>query len=136
MKVAGRCAGLDRDQLGANLNNRGFTLIELMVAVALIGILAAIAITQFGSYRQRGFDASAVSDLRNAAGAEEGLFAISGAYVSCRNARCGQRLPGFRRSNNVTIRMRNGGTSFTGTSTHPTGTGRVWIYDSAAGGLQ
>jgi len=118
------------------LNDRGFTLIELMVAVALIGILAAIAITQFSSYRQRGFDASAVSDLRNAAGAEEGLFATSGAYVSCRNANCGQRLPGFRLSKNVTIRMRNGGGSFTGTSTHPNGTGRVWTYDSAAGGLQ
>lgn len=125
-----------RHQLGANVDDRGFTLLELLVAVALIGILAAIAITQFSSYRQKGFDASAVSDLRNAAGAEEGLFATSGAYVSCRNATCGQRLPGFRRSKNVTIRMRNDGGFFTGTSTHPSGTGKVWTYDSAAGGLQ
>jgi len=61
-------------------NRQGFTLIELLIVVAIIGILAAVAIPQFASYRQRGFNASAVSDLKNAKAAEEAMFNDNGGY--------------------------------------------------------
>lgn len=62
-------------------NGQGFTLIELMIAVAIIGILAAIAYPSYTEYVQRGNRTEGQALLNEAAAAQERYNAQNFAYI-------------------------------------------------------
>jgi type IV pilus assembly protein PilE len=64
------------------MGKKGFSLLEIMVVVAIVGILAAIAIPSYTGYITRTRRAEAVTALQTVALCEEKARAESGSYVS------------------------------------------------------
>ena len=62
------------------LQQRGFALIELLIVMAVLGLLAAIAVPQYNWTKEKANDAVVVSDMRRAMMSFEEHFVISGTY--------------------------------------------------------
>ncbi len=98
------------------MNRTGFTLLELLIVVVIIGLLAAIAIPKFANTKEKAYIASMKSDLRNLMTAEEAYFADSMAYtdrVDCSNPPAAGSAPWCPSTGNTLdqLRLANGNKS-------------------------
>ncbi len=83
-------------------DEKGFTLIELMIVIAIIGILAAIAIPQFSAYRTKSYNSAAQSDVRNLATAQEAYYVDNSKYANNYTRLTGTEY-GYMQSNDVAV---------------------------------
>jgi prepilin-type N-terminal cleavage/methylation domain-containing protein len=114
-------------------NHRGFTLIEVLLIIVLIGVLSGIAISQYATFRARGFESKVAAAVRGVATGEEAYYAENRIYAATvddlRNMAVSDVVITIDAGNSGTL-----GSSFRVVGSHP-GTPRsfTWVSDPLPG---
>jgi type IV pilus assembly protein PilA len=135
MRVAFRLLSVTsmRDHISPLHEHHGFTLIEVLVVIVIVGVLAGISISQYASFRARAFDSKVAAAVRGVATSEEAFYAENRVYAASVNT-LRNMAPG---DVNIAISPGNTGnlnSSFRIVGTHPGATRTyTWVSDPIPG---
>lgn len=127
-----------------NGDDAGFSLIEILVVIVIIGILAAIAVPLLLSQRKKGYDASLKSDLRTVANDIESYYAEFEAYPTgmdgtnlTGSAAIGTESVTLSPGNTVAVHFNGSADAYCLQATNVRATSTAgWFYISNRGGIQ
>jgi prepilin-type N-terminal cleavage/methylation domain-containing protein len=115
-------------------DQKGFTLIELMIVIAIIGILAAIAIPQFSAYRTRAHNSAANADIRNACTAQEAYYVDEQTYANALGLITGSAYGLYTSENVVFSTVSGDANGYTMQSYHNSGN-KTWSVAGPGGSV-
>jgi len=127
------------------MDKNGFTLVEILVVVAIIGILVSVALPQMDAYKTRANNGVCGADIRNLATAMEAYYVDNSTYAAATpvNLAVGYSYtqPQASGGNACSVQITNQtGTSWTGTSQWFAGVAgdgtMIYTWNSATGGMQ
>lgn len=110
---------------------KGFTLIELMIVISIIGILATIAIPQYDAYRKRSYNSGALWDIKNGGTAQESYYVDSLSYASDTGALSDY---GLSSTEGVVLSLSSDGDGYTFVAYHSSGD-RTYTLTGPGGSL-
>lgn len=114
-------------------NSQGFTLIEVLIVMAIIGVLAAIAIPQYASYRVKTMDAAAKSALHQLAKAQEDYYLSANKYTAVRANLF--HVSGWTVEPPVSVTIRGATTSAWSATARHASSAHTFTFDTNRGGL-
>ena len=99
-------------------NKKGFTLIELMIVTALIGVMAAAAMPSYLKYKTRAYDSEPKSHLHNIFVACKAYWGNNGSIPDCNVSIVSMTAYGFLQSSDVSIAANGNENTFIASASH------------------
>jgi prepilin-type N-terminal cleavage/methylation domain-containing protein len=114
-------------------DDRGFTLVELTIVMAVVSVLAAIALPVFRSQQQKGFKSAMVSDLHSVI-VSEASYATSNKDVYTSDLTL-LGAEGYKASDSVVAHVKLTGATYTACTKHSSYKTGWLVYSSATGAM-